>query len=451
MTINTDLDTQSIDTERLGLEMYNLIAELYPICRSITGDGVRKSLQIIQNHIPLKVHEVPTNTPVFDWTVPKEWNIRDAYIKDETGKKIVDFQKSNLHVLNYSIPIHKKMPLSELKEHLFSMPDRPDWIPYRTSYYKEMWGFCLTDRTLQSLPDGDYEVYIDSSLEQGSLTYGELFLPGQTTDEVLLCCHSCHPSLCNDNLSGISLVTFLAKHLSQQSLRYSYRFLFMPGTIGSITWLSLNESQVSSIKHGLTVSNVGDSGHLAYKKSRRGNADIDRVVHHILKSSAQKYTISDFSPYGYDERQFCSPGFNLPVGSLTRSQFGTYPEYHTSADNLDFVQIPALGNSFETYLNVIDVLENNQSYLNTNPKCEPQLGKRGLYSTMGGKQTTPDDRMAMLWVLNLSDGEHTLLDIAERADLNFSTIKNAVSNLINSGLLDVCSSSVDKPVPVRSR
>ncbi|MFG6106782.1 DUF4910 domain-containing protein [Leptothoe sp. EHU-05/26/07-4] len=437
--MNMELDAKSIDDiHRLGLDMYNLISDLYPICRSITGNGVRKSLNIIQQHIPLEIHEVPTGTPVFDWTVPKEWNIKDAYIKDKTGKKIVDFQSSNLHVLNYSIAIHQTMSLSQLKEHLFSMPDRPDWIPYRTSYYQETWGFCLSDRVLQSLPESDYEVYIDSSLESGSLTYGELLLPGQTSDEVLLCCHSCHPSLCNDNLSGIALVTFLAKHLSQQqSLRYSYRFLFIPGTIGSITWLSRNEDRVSFIKHGLTVSNVGDSGPLAYKKSRRGNADIDRAVTHILQNLSQDHKVSDFSPYGYDERQFCSPGFNLPIGSLTRSQFGTYPEYHTSADNLDFVQTSALVNSFETYVNVLDVLENNYAYLNTNPKCEPQLGKRGLYSTMGGKQTTPDERMAMLWTLNLSDGEHTLLDIAERSQLNFSTIKNAAFTLANHNLLTI--------------
>ncbi|NEZ55272.1 DUF4910 domain-containing protein [Adonisia turfae] len=437
--MNMELDAKSIDDiHRLGLDMYSLISDLYPICRSITGNGVRKSLNIIQQHIPLEIHEVPTGTPVFDWTVPKEWNIKDAYIKDKTGKKIVDFQSSNLHVLNYSIPIHQTMSLSQLKEHLFSMPDQPDWIPYRTSYYQETWGFCLSDRVLQSLPESDYEVYIDSSLESGSLTYGELLLPGQTSDEILLCCHSCHPSLCNDNLSGIALVTFLAKHLSQQqSLRYSYRFLFIPGTIGSITWLSRNEDRVSFIKHGLTVSNVGDSGPLAYKKSRHGNADIDRAVIHILQNLSQDHKVSDFSPYGYDERQFCSPGFNLPIGSLTRSQFGTYPEYHTSADNLDFVQTSALVNSFETYVNVLDVLENNYVYLNTNPKCEPQLGKRGLYSTMGGKQTTSDDRMAMLWTLNLSDGEHTLLDIAERSQLSFSTIKNAAFTLANHSLLTI--------------
>ncbi|MBT9310887.1 DUF4910 domain-containing protein [Leptothoe kymatousa TAU-MAC 1615] len=443
-TASLGLDTASLglDAASLGSAMYDLITELYPICRSITGDGVRKSLKILQQHIPLEIHEVPSGTPVFDWTVPKEWNIRDAYIKDATGKKVVDFQESNLHVLNYSLPIHKKMPLSELKEHLFSMPDRPDWIPYRTSYYNENWGFCLTDNTLKSLPDGEYEAYIDSSFKDGSLTYGELFLPGQTTDEILLFCHDCHPSLCNDNLSGVSLVTFLAKHLSQQSRRYSYRFVFAPATIGAITWLSCNEHKVANIKHGLTVANVGDPGHLTYKKSRRGNADIDRVVPHILKHSAPNHEIIDFSPYGYDERQFCSPGFNLPIGSLTRSQFGTFPEYHTSADNLDFVQPSSLVNSFETYLSVIDVLEHNHTYLNTNPKCEPQLGKRGLYSVYGGKQTAPEDRMAMLWVLNLSDGEHTLFDIAEQANLSFAIIKNAAFRLANSGLLKVCPSVV---------
>ncbi len=443
MNISLDLDAKSLDMNCLGSEMYNLIVDLYPICRSITGNGVRKSLQIVQQHIPLEMHEVPTGTPVFDWTVPKEWNIRDAYVKDETGKKVIDFQESNLHVVNYSLPIHKKMPLSQLKDHLFSIPDRPDWIPHRTSYYKETWGFCLPDRTLQSLTDGEYEVYIDSSLEEGALTYGEFAIPGQITDEVLLFCHTCHPSLCNDNLSGIALVTFLAKYLSQQSLRYSYRFVFAPATIGAITWLSRNEHRVPLIKHGLIVANVGDSGHLTYKKSRRGNAEIDRVISYILKDSSQEYKIIDFSPYGYDERQFCSPGFNLPVGSLTRSQFGTFPEYHTSADNLDFVQTSALVNSFETYLNVIDILENNHTYLNTNPKCEPQLGKRGLYSTFGGKQATPDDRMALLWVLNLSDGEHTLFDIAERSKLNFSVIKNAASILADSGLLTVCSNTAE--------
>jgi aminopeptidase-like protein len=421
--------------EQLGSQMHQLIAKLYPICRSITGDGVRKSLYILKQYIPLEIYEVPTGTPVFDWTVPKEWNVRDAYVKNSRGEKVIDFQKSNLHVLNYSIPIQKKMSLTELKEHLFSMSDRPDWIPYRTSYYNENWGFCLTHRQLQELEEGEYEVYIDSSLEAGHLTCGEYFLQGETDEEILFSCHICHPSLCNDNLSGISLATFLAKHLSSLSLRYSYRFLFVPGTIGSITWLSLNESKVARIKHGLVVAGVGDSGKLTYKKSRRGDAEIDRVVTHVLQHSGDEYAIDDFSPYGYDERQYCSPGFNLPVGSLTRTPFGRYPEYHTSADNLEFVKPDKLADSLEKYLTVVNILENNKTYLNTNPKCEPQLGKRGLYGTFGGKQDKKTKEMATLWVLNLSDGSHSLLDISDRSGLEFQVIQDAADALVKGGLL----------------
>ncbi|NJM90515.1 MAG: DUF4910 domain-containing protein [Hydrococcus sp. RU_2_2] len=429
------INLTACDLNQTGLEMYDLISELYPICRSITGNGVRETLKILQRHIPLDIREVPTGMPVFDWTVPKEWNVRDAYVKNAKGEKVIDFKKSNLHLLNYSTPIHEKIPLAQLKEHLFTLSDRPDWIPYRTSYYSENWGFCLTHRQLEALEDGEYEVYIDSSLEDGYLTYGEYFLKGETSDEILLSCHICHPSLCNDNLSGISLITFLAKHLSTLSLRYSYRFLFIPGTIGSITWLSLNEENAFQIKHGLVAAGVGDSGNLTYKKSRRGDAEIDRTVAHILKHSTRPYAIAEFSPYGYDERQFCSPGFNLPVGSLTRTPFNCYPEYHTSADNLDFVRPTALAESLDTYLAILEVLESNKKYVNTNPKCEPQLGKRGLYGAFGGKKSTKAQEMAMLWVLNLSDGDHSLLDIAERSQLEFSLIREAAEALLKNGLL----------------
>lgn len=429
------VDSKTAQISQLGTAMYQLISDLYPICRSITGNGVRKTLEILQQYIPLEMHQVPTGTQVFDWTVPKEWNIRDAYVKNARGEKIIDFHKSNLHVLNYSIPIQKKMALSELKKHLFSMPDRPEWIPYRTSYYSENWGFCLTHCQLEALEDGEYEVCIDSSLEPGYLTYGEYYLPGESQEEVLFSCHICHPSLCNDNLSGISVVTFLAKHLSSLSLKYSYRFLFIPGTIGSITWLSLNESKTSQIRHGLIAAGLGDSGKLHYKKSRRGNAEIDKAVIHVLQHSGRDYQINDFSPYGYDERQFCSPGFNLPVGSLTRTPFGQYPQYHTSADNLNFVKPERLADSLETYLAVVDILENNQTYLNTNPKCEPQLGKRGLYGTFGGTQDKKTKEMATLWVLNLADGHHSLLDICDRSGLNFSVIRDAANALVEGGLL----------------
>jgi len=428
---------RTLNPNEVGRQMYQLISELYPICRSITGEGFRETLRIIMKHIPLQVHEIPTGTKVFDWSVPKEWNIKDAYVKNSQGERIIDFRESNLHVVSYSIPVKAKLSLAELKEHLFTLPDHPDWIPYRTSYYEETWGFCLSHNQFLELRDEEYEVCIESSLKKGHLTYGEYYLEGESTDEVLVSCHACHPSLCNDNLSGVALATFLAKYLSPLSLRYSYRFLFIPGTIGSITWLCLNEGRVSKIKHGLVVACVGDPGRSTYKKSRRGDAEIDRTVAHVLKHSGQDYKIMDFFPYGYDERQYCSPGFNLAVGCLMRTPHGRFPEYHTSADNLDLVQPEYLGDSFSKYLAVLDILENNRKYLNKNPKCEPQLGKRGLYRATGG-QRGKNDQLAMLWVLNLSDGQHTLLDIADRSGLEFDLIRSAADLLLKHDLLQEC-------------
>jgi aminopeptidase-like protein len=419
----------------VGRQMYELIAELYPLCRSITGDGLRQTLSILKKHIPLDIHEVPTGTPVFDWTVPKEWNIRDAYVKNSQGEKIIDFKHSNLHVVSYSTPLRKTVRLRELQEHLFTLPDHPEWIPYRTSYYKENWGFCLSHKQFLALEDDEYEVCIDASLQDGYLTYGEYYLRGERPDEVLLSCHVCHPSLCNDNLSGMAVATFLAKSLMPLSLRYSYRFLFIPGTIGSITWLSLNEGQASSIKHGLVLAGVGDAGKSTYKKSRRGDAEIDRVVAHVLNHSGQEYGIMDFFPYGYDERQFCSPGFDLPVGCLMRTPHGRYPEYHTSADNLDFIQPTSLADSFSKCLSILDVLENNKTYVNQNPKCEPQLGRRGLYTSIGGQTGSRISELAMLWALNFADGCHTLLDIADKADLEFGLIREAADALSRHNLL----------------
>jgi len=423
--------------ESAGQLMYTLIGELYPICRSITGRGFRTSLASLKHYIPLEIHEVPSGTKVFDWTVPNEWNISDAFVKNEEGEKIIDFARSNLHVLNYSIPINRKMSLEELEPHLFSLPDQPDVIPYRTSYYKENWGFCLSHNTLAALKDGIYEVVIDSSLSPGSLTYGEYFLAGEIEDEILISTHCCHPSLCNDNLSGMAVSTFLAKELTGMKRRYSYRFLFIPGAIGSITWLARNEDKVHRIKHGLVVACVGDPGPMTYKKSRRGNAEIDIAVEHVLKHSAKNYRITEFSPYGYDERQYCSPGFDLAVGSLTRSPHGTFPEYHTSADNLGFVIAEALEDSLAKYRLVIETLECNKRYINLNPKCEPQLGKRGLYTSVGGQKQSPENELAILWTLNLSDGSHSLLDIAERASLPILTISNAVLHLERHGLLRI--------------
>lgn len=414
--------------------MIALMQRLYPICRSITGDGLRHSLQILQELVPLTLHEVPSGTQVFDWTVPKEWNVRDAYVKNAHGEKVIDFQQHNLHLVNYSIPIQQKMPLGELKRHLHSLPEFPEWIPYRTSYYAETWGFCLSHHALEALEEGEYEVYIDSTLADGHLTYGELVLPGELAEEVLISTHCCHPSLCNDNLAGMALATFLARHLAGQPRRYTYRFLFLPGTIGAITWLARHEAQAAHIQHGLVVACVGDPGQMTYKRSRQGGAVIDRAVAHVLAHKGQPHAMIDFSPYGYDERQYCSPGFNLAVGSLTRTPYGRFPQYHTSADNFDLVKPEFLADSLATYLAVIDVLEHNRMVINQKPKGEPQLGKRGLYGSLGGK-STQDSVMAMLWVLNLADGRHTLLDMAERANIEFELIRRAAEALLATDLL----------------
>lgn len=427
--------SSKISESDYGTQMQRLIEDLYPICRSITGNGFRQSLQILRKIIPLDVVEVPSGTQVFDWTIPKEWNIRDAYVKNPAGEKVIDFQRSNLHILNYSIPVQGRFSLAELKEHLYTLPETPDWIPYRTSYYSEKWGFCLADSQLQTFTEGEYEVFIDTSLEQGSLTYGEYVLLGETSDEVLISCHSCHPSLANDNLSGMALATYLAKTLQAVPRRYTYRFLFIPGAIGSITWLARNGDKVSRIKHGLVVTCVGDPGKSTYKKSRRGNAEIDRAVQHVLKHSGQEFQVVDFSPYGYDERQYCSPGFNLAVGSLSRTPNGSYAEYHTSADNLDLVRPAYLADSLTKCLAVIDLLEHNRFYLNLSPKCEPQLGKRGLYGSLGGLKEIKQFEYALLWVLNYSDGDFSLLDIAEKSGINFQTIKEAAEALVNVDLL----------------
>ena len=424
-----------LDDAGIGEEIYALAAEIYPICRSITGDGVRMTLDHLARNIDLEVHEVPTGTQVFDWTIPREWTIRDAFIKNAAGERIVDFRKCNLHVLNYSRPVQSKLPLDELKRHIFTLPDQPDLIPYRTSYYVENWGFCMEQNRLDALPDGLYEVLIDASLDDGSLSYGEYLHQGETEEEVLLSAHVCHPSLANDNCSGLALLTCLAERLAPLKTRYSYRFLFAPGTIGAIAWLARNAHRVDRIRHGLVVSCVGDGGGPTYKKSRQGDAFIDRAMTHVLQHTAAAPTILDFFPYGYDERQYCSPGFDLPVGLFQRSQFGTFPEYHTSADNLDFVRPEHLASSYRMIAATLDIVENDRTPESTNPRCEPQLGRRGLYSALGGDQDGPAKSMAFLWILNLADGRHSLLDIAERAHLPFGVIADAARLLQENGLL----------------
>jgi aminopeptidase-like protein len=431
------MTTQAVSVdEGQGRAMLALVEELYPICRSITGDGVRRTLEILSRHAPITVREVPTGTPVLDWIVPKEWNIRDAWIAGPDGTRVVDFGASNLHVVNYSTPIRARMTLAQLRPHLFSLPDRPDLIPYRTSYYDEAWGFCLTHRQLEALPDGDYDVCIDSSLEDGALTYGELLLPGTTDEEILISTHVCHPSLCDDNLTGIAISIALATALSKlPPRRYGLRFLYAPGTIGAITWLAQNGERARRIRHGFTLTCLGDGHPFTYKKTVGGHAEIDRAAAHVLGTSGLPHAIIDFFPYGYDERQYNSPGYRIPVGSLMRGRHGQFPEYHTSGDNLSFISADRMAESLRVCRGIVEALCGNAAYVNLAPYGEPQLGRRGLYRAMGGQSSVADGQMALLWVLNLSDGTHSLLDIAERAGLPFSAIRAAADALAATDLL----------------
>jgi aminopeptidase-like protein len=413
--------------------MHTFMRELFPICRSITGDGLRETLAKVRRRIALELREVPSGTEVLDWTVPDEWNISDAYIA-KNGRRIVDFRESNLHVVNYSEPVRAQMPLAELRPHLHTLPEHPEWIPYRTSYYSRTWGFCLAQQQLDGLEDGDYEVAIDSTLEHGSLTYGECFLPGEREEEVLLTTHVCHPSLANDNLSGIALLTEIGARLQDVQRSLSYRLLFIPGTIGSIAWLARNEASVSKIVAGLVLACVGDRAPLTYKRSQRGNALVDSVAAYVLEHGGYEGQVVDFVPWGWDERQFNSPGFDLPVGCLSRSREGEYEEYHSSADDLELVRPESLEEALRAVLETIDVLETNRRYLNLAPKGEPQLGKRGLYPQVGGS-AAEREQLAMLWVLNQSDGARSLFDIAERSGLPFSDLRAAAERLHEAGVL----------------
>lgn len=418
--------------------MYELIRELYPIPRSLTGSGVRETLRRVARHVPFQIFEVPSGTAIYDWVIPNEWNVRDAWIVDSRGNRIVDLKDSPLHLLGYSMPIRARISVEELLQHVFTLPEHPEWIPFRTSYYGETWGFCLTQKQLEGLTDCEYDVCIDASLEPGHLAYAEFFIQGERHSEVLISANVCHPAQCNDGLSGLVLVTMLAKHLRAVPLKYSYRFLLSPGTLGPLAWLSANEARLPRIRHGLVATCVGDSGSMTYKETRRGDAEIDRVVANVLESSGDAYEIQRFVPWGGDERQFCSPGFDLPVGVLMRTPPGAFPEYHSSADDLTCVKPDRLGDSFEKYMAVINVLEHNATYVNRNPKGEPQLGRRGLYRSVSGGASTDSeaDERALLWVLNLSDGSHTLLDISNRSKIAFPAIRKAAEALAEHGLVE---------------
>ena len=407
---------------------------LYPVLRSITGDGVRETLAVIGDTLPLRRVAVPSGTAAYDWTVADEWNVRDAYIADARGRRVVDVREHTLHLVGYSAPVRATMTLEELRPHLFTLPDRPDWIPYRTTYYHRDWGFCLSQRQLDGMGEGPYEVVVDTTLAPGELTYGELVVPGDTDEEVLVTSHVCHPSLANDNLSGIAVATELALAVAAlPSRRFTYRFLFAPGTIGSITWLSRNAALLPRIRHGLVLTGLGGPGPLVYKRTRHGDRDVDRAAAHVVTRSGGE--VRAYSPYGYDERQFNAIGFDLPVGRLSRTPHGEYPEYHTSADDLDFVTTDELLESLRALLRIVDVLEHDACYRNLSPYGEPQLGTRGLYPTTGGTSAS-DAVMAMLWTLAYTDGETSLLDIAGRSGLAFAALRRAAAALLAGGLLE---------------
>lgn len=413
---------------------FELMTEMYPICRSITGDGVRRTLDLVARRTPLERVEVPSGTPVFDWEIPPEWNIRDAYLADMQGRRVVDFRAHSLHVVNYSAPVDRTMTLEELQPHLHSLPDKPDWIPYRTTYYRENWGFCLRHRDREALGPGPYRAVVDSTLEPGHLTFAESVVEGSTDGEAIVYTHTCHPSLANDNLTGIVAAAALADALRTERPRLTWRFVFGPGTIGSLAWLSRNERRLPRLRTGLTIGLLGDTGPLRYKRSRHGDTVTDRVAAYVLAREPFGGRLTDFEPYGYDERQFCSPGFDLPVGRITRSPNGTYSEYHTSADDLSLVRPDKLAESIRAVAQTIAVLDANRRVLNLSPKGEPRLGKRGLYGSIGGGGPGEFEH-ALLWVLSLADGSHDLLAVAGRSGLSFDLIDRAATALEQAALV----------------
>ena len=422
----------------LGPEMWEVAGEIFPIFRSLTGAGVRDTLTRLAAFAPIEQYEVPTGTPILDWTVPKEWVVRAAWLSDPNGRTIADIADNNLHLLGYSVPFSGRLTLDELRPHLHTLPDRPNLIPYRTAYYAETWGFCLADTVASALEPGDYEVHIDTELIDGSLTYGELVLPGERPGEVLITTHICHPSTANDNVSGMVVLAALGRLLGESERtreRPTYRLLFLPSTVGSIAWLATHRDVVAHVQNVVVLTGLGDAGPFTYKRSRYGNTSTDRAVEHVLKHRDPDHTVMDFYPYGYDERQFGSLGFDLPVGRLTRGVHGEYAEYHTSADNMSFLHERQLVDSLETLLDIVDVFNGNATYTNLEPYGEPRLGIRGLYSNVGGAIDRRSYEMNLLWILSLADGRTSLLDIAERAGRPFGELRAAADKLMAAGLL----------------
>ena len=430
-----------------GRELHAFAARLYPICRSITGEGVRETLRLIRARIPLLIREVPTGTRLFDWEVPEEWNVEDAFVADAHGQRVVDFRQHNLHLVSYSEPVRTTLTRAELLPRVHVRPERPDWIPYRTSYYQRSWGFCMAARACAALPQGRYRIEVHSRLARGSLTYGELAVRGARREEVLFFTHICHPSLANDNASGMAIATALAEWVAREPRRFTYRFVFAPGTIGSLAWLQANEGRLKHIRHGLVLALLGDPGPLTYKRSRHEDREIDAIGDYAL---AGRGRVVPFTPYGYDERQLCAPGFDLPVGRLTRSVNGGYAEYHSSADNLEFITAPALAESLAACQEIVTIVETNERYVNRAPKGEPRLGKRGLYGMLGGGEPAEREH-ALLWVLNQSDGSRSLLDIARRSGLGFGALRTAAAQLQQAQLLRLAKTGRASATPKRRR
>lgn len=425
-------------TDPNDIEIY--FDKLWPICRSITGNGLRESFKILSDIIPLQLTEVPTGTPVFDWVIPKEWNITDAYIITPEGKKICDFNANNLHVVNYSVPIKEEMPYEELVKHLYTLDRLPGAVPYVTSYYREKWGFCLSKNEFDTLPKtGNYRVVIDSELKAGSLTYGECILKGETSDEILLSSYLCHPSMANNELSGPLALSFLYRLIAAMpNRRYTYRFVIVPETIGAIAFLAHNkEAVLKNVKAGYVMTCVGTDKPFVLKKSRREDSIADEMALHILKHSGRQYSVINFDPLGSDERQYCSPGFNLPVASLMRSKYHDYPEYHTSLDNKSFISFEAMSQTVETYFSIIKGLELNRCYKNTIQFCEPNMGKRGLYEDLSGALTMPEQLSTRMRLINYTDGETSLLAFCERYSLNILDLENEIKLLIQKGVLSL--------------
>jgi len=431
--------------------MHDFARALVSAPRSITGDGVRATLEGVSKQLPLSIHEVPSGTKVLDWTVPPEWNVREAWLAGPDGTRIADWARNPLHLLGYSIPRQGRFSRRDLQPHLHSLPERPSLIPYRTSYYTPAWGFCLSEDVRRVLPEGDYDVFIDTTLDAaGSLTYGEAFIPGSETDEILITTHVCHPAMANDNLSGIAVATALGESIAQQSRRWSYRLLFIPGTIGSITWLARNLERLAGIRAGLVLTGLGDRAGFTYKRSRQGASWTDRVLEHVLaeaNAAGEQVRIVDFSPYGYDERQFCSPGFNLPIGRLTRSPHGEYAEYHTSADDLDFITPSQLEKSLAVLQRAVEIFETDRRHLNTSPYGEPNLGRRGLYREVGGTIDRQSVELGYLWMLSQSDGSQSVLDVSRKSGLAYDALQRASQALREAGLLVDIGAGADAPAP----